>query len=208
MSMSSDIKEIALAMVKVQSLIKGAKKDTKNPFFKANYADLESVWDSCREHLTSNGLSVIQTNDTTELGDFLVTTLLHTSGQWIQGRLHVYPTKPDSQAMGSALTYSRRYALAAMIGIYQTDDDGEAAVGRGEQSFAAPVAANEYRISFGKFNGRTFPEVGHVELGSYVTYLEKKAKADNKTITGTVAEFIALATDYIVSIENQEQQPF
>ena len=60
----------------------------------------------------------------------IVTRLLHSSGQWIEGETAVRAKDDSAQAMGSAITYARRYGLAAMVGVYQTDDDAEAAQGR------------------------------------------------------------------------------
>lgn len=127
---SEQINELAAALAKAQGAIKGAAKDTANPFFKSKYADLASVWDACRTQLTANGLSVIQTMDDSQGGVTVVTTLAHSSGQWIRGRLTMKPVKDDPQGIGSAITYARRYALAAMVGVAPEDDDGNAASGR------------------------------------------------------------------------------
>lgn len=129
MERSEQINELAAALSKAQGELKGAKKDSRNPFFKSSYADLASVWDACRDALVHHGLSVTQT---TEVGDLptLTTTLLHSSGQWISGRLQIKPVKDDSQGMGSAMTYARRYALAAIVGVAAEDDDGEASMDR------------------------------------------------------------------------------
>lgn len=130
---SESIAELAAALSKVQSTIEAAKKDQKNPFYKANYAGLSSVWDACRKALTENGFAVSQTCSTAENGDPAVTTLLMhgPSGQWIQDTAS-YPVKEKSaQGFGSAYTYGRRYGLAAIIGVVaDDDDDGEVAVGR------------------------------------------------------------------------------
>lgn len=137
---SDTIVELAKALCKAQAMIKGAVKDSSNPFFKSTYADLASVWDACREPLTSNGLSIIQTTEMVDMKPILKTLLVHDSGEWVAG---VYPIIPmrqaqgvgwtpseDPQSMGSAVTYARRYTLAAMVGIAPEDDDGEAAMGR------------------------------------------------------------------------------
>lgn len=127
---SETIGALAAALAKAQSEMSGAVKDAANPFFKSKYADLESVWQACRKPLTDNGLSVTQTSRYTPDGLMLVTTLMHTSGEWIAGEMPVLVKDNSPQAQGSGLTYARRYALAAIVGIYQTDDDGEAAQGR------------------------------------------------------------------------------
>jgi len=130
MNQSENINELALALSKAQSHMTGALKDSANPFFKSKYADLNSVWDACRNQLSGNGLCVIQTTD---LADGLVvvrTTLAHSSGQWISGVLPVKAKDDGPQAQGSGITYARRYALAAIVGLAQIDDDAEAAQGR------------------------------------------------------------------------------
>lgn len=128
--MSAEINEIAAALAKAQGKIEGAMKDKTNPHFRSSYADLASVWDACREQLSSNGLALVQTTDGNDPDRVtVVTTLLHTSGQWMRGRLTMRPTKADPQGVGSVITYARRYALAAMVGVAPEDDDGNAASG-------------------------------------------------------------------------------
>ncbi len=122
---SNHINELATALSKAQSEIKGALASSVNPFFKSNYADLDTVIKSCFPQLTKNGLSVIQGTDTDEKGGFYVTTMLmHDSGQWIKSKLKMPITKPDAQGVGATITYARRFSLSAMVGIAQTDDDG------------------------------------------------------------------------------------
>ena len=128
MPQSESIKELATALSKVQGELTYAKKDSANPFFKSRYADLESVWDACRDLLARNGLSVIQMPGNYFEGRmWLVTRLCHSSGEWIEQEMSVPVPKADPQGAGSALTYMRRYALAAFIGIVQADDDANAA---------------------------------------------------------------------------------
>lgn len=127
MTHSEQINELAMALAKAQGQIEGAKKDSINPHFKNRYADLASVWDACREALTKNGLSVVQSAENNESGYGVTTMLLHTSGQWMRGTLYLKPMKDDAQGAGSALTYARRYALSSMVGIAPEDDDANAA---------------------------------------------------------------------------------
>lgn len=127
------LKELATAMAKAQAEIKTALKDSKNPHFKSSYADLTSVWDACRVALTKNGLSVLQITNFDAADVWLETTLLHASGESISGRYPLRPQQQTPQGYGSALTYARRYALAAMVGVVaDEDDDGNAASGRRE----------------------------------------------------------------------------
>lgn len=130
MEQSELINELAEALSKAQGQITGALKDSSNPFFKSKYADLASCWDACRKQLADNGLSVVQTTEFDEGQVFVVTALLHRSGQWIRGELPVKAKDDGAQAQGSGITYARRYALAAIVGLAQIDDDAEAAQGR------------------------------------------------------------------------------
>ena len=122
---SEKIEKLAEALSKAQSELRGAKKDSVNPFFKSNYADLDTVIKSCFPQLTKYGLSVVQGTDIDEKGGFYITTMLmHNSGQWIKSKLKMPITKPDAQGVGATITYARRFSLSAMVGIAQTDDDG------------------------------------------------------------------------------------
>lgn len=130
MQTSDQLNEIATALAKAQGEITGALKDSANPFFKSKYADLASCWDACREPLSKNGLSIVQSPEATSDGLIVTTLLMHSTGQWIRSVLRVMPKDDTPQAVGSALTYARRYSLTAMVGIAQVDDDGNAASGR------------------------------------------------------------------------------
>ena len=127
---SESIAALAAALSKAQASITGALKDSSNPFFKSRYADLASCWDACRKQLADNGLAVIQTTDVTNVGVVLVTTLAHSSGEWMRGVLPIVTKDAGPQAQGSGITYARRYALAAIVGLAQIDDDAEAAQAR------------------------------------------------------------------------------
>lgn len=137
--MSPTIGALAAALSKAQGEILGAVKDSDNPFFKSKYADLAAVIDSKREPFTKNNLSVTQTTDLMDGGLVIVTTILHSSGEWIRGRFPVYLADLKPQVVGSAVTYGRRYALAAACGIAQVDDDAEAAHGRSTPQVSVPL---------------------------------------------------------------------
>lgn len=137
MRTSEQINEVAAALAKAQAVIKGAVKDSVNPHFRNRYADLASVWDACRGPITAHGLSVVQTLGTDAAGVRITTMLLHSSGQWIADDL-IMPAGNTPQTAGSAITYGRRYALAAIVGVAPEDDDAEAAEGRNQT--ARPAA--------------------------------------------------------------------
>jgi hypothetical protein len=130
--MSEQINELMGALAKAQGTMQNASKDKSNPFFKSKYADLASVWEACRESLSSNGLAVTQTISKNETGMLLITLLGHSSGQWIKSEMTITLAKNDLQSVGSALTYARRYSLSSIVGISpDDDDDGE----RAQQSY-------------------------------------------------------------------------
>jgi len=126
-----EMKSIYTALVKAQMQIKGAVKDSTNPAYRSKYADLGSVMDAVRDALHKNDLAVIQLSRMHESGaPVLVTRIIHTSGEHIEGEYPLVckdPTHP--QQLGSAVTYARRYALAAALGVVQEDDDGNTAAG-------------------------------------------------------------------------------
>jgi hypothetical protein len=91
--------------------------------------------------LTRNGLSVVQSFDETPQGLVLRSLLTHESGQWIESVYPIKPVKNDPQGFGSAATYARRYALAALVGVVQDDDDGN------DASMKAPYSSQPGEVS-------------------------------------------------------------
>ena len=128
MNTSDSISNIAAALLKAQQEITFAAKDSKNPAFKSTYANLESVIEAIKGPLNVHGIAFVQTFSPSQPGFLALSTrLLHTSGEWIEDVMNVPLQKNDAQGYGSAATYSRRYALAAITGLYQADDDGQEA---------------------------------------------------------------------------------
>ena len=124
---SEEIGKLAQALLKVQRQLQPALKDADNPFTKSRYATLNSVMDSCRQALLDNGIWLCQYPPVESGCLGLVTKLTHAeSGQW-QASLAVVPLpRADPQGVGISMTYIRRYALSAMLGIVTEEDtDGE-----------------------------------------------------------------------------------
>jgi hypothetical protein len=130
MNKSESIKELAEALAKAQAEIGNAGKNAANPHFRSRYADLAEVLNTVRPVFAQHGLSVMQFPGFESGMVSVETVIAHSSGEWISSTLHAPVSKHDAQGVGSALTYARRYSLAACAGIAQEDDDGEAAVGR------------------------------------------------------------------------------
>ena len=118
------MENIYKAFVKFQSEFKGMKPASSNPFFKSTYISLDGILETVRPILAKNGLAVIQ--EATGDGDyiFVKTKLIHESGEMIETEvLKMKPQKNDPQSMGSCITYSKRYQLAALLGICECIDD-------------------------------------------------------------------------------------
>jgi hypothetical protein len=135
MQQSESIANLAKALSTVQGKLTHAKKDSANPFFKSKYADLESVWDACRDLLASNGLAVAQfpgLYSELDKSMSLTTILTHNSGEWISQEMSMPLSKVDAHGCMAILTYMRRASLAAVIGVVQADDDGNTAVNKSQ----------------------------------------------------------------------------
>jgi hypothetical protein len=136
---SESIAALVAALSAAQSEIRAAAKDSTNPHFQSSYADLASVWECCREPLTKQGLAVIQLPSADGTRVTVVTILAHKSGEFIAGELTLSAEGPTPQKIGSAVTYGRRYGLAAIVGVApDDDDDAEGAEGRGAQQKKQP----------------------------------------------------------------------
>ena len=141
MKHSESIAALAGALAKAQLQIEPASKNATNPHFRSHYADLASIWDACRGPLNTNGLSIVQFPCDGDVGRTgLCTMLLHSSGESISEVVTTRSQKDDPQGLGSALTYLRRYALAAVVGVTATeDDDGNAASTPANSRVSAPA---------------------------------------------------------------------
>ncbi|MDC2867531.1 ERF family protein [Bacillus sp. BP-3] len=129
MNKSETITELAKALVKFNSEVNKIAKDADNPFFKNNYATLDTIIDEIRPLLSKNGLSIMQIPSGDGQNVTLKTLLLHESGEWLESdELTMKPVKNDPQAVGSCITYARRYSLAAFLSLNTgEDDDGNGA---------------------------------------------------------------------------------
>lgn len=131
MNKSESITKIAPALLKAQQKMGNAIKDSKNPYFKSSYADLNSVREAVTPALHEAGISILQLTTYSSEGAAVETTLLHESGEYISSFTPIVSSKPnDPQAFGSAISYARRYGLSAMLSVGSADDDGEKAMDR------------------------------------------------------------------------------
>jgi len=196
MQKSEGISELTKALCALQSELKPVPKDSINPFFKSKYADISAIWESCRPLLSKNKLSVSQLPGVVGAQIVLTTILMHESGEWISSDLLVTPSRnkldkdqqgnpvhsnvpyqPNAQEIGSALTYARRYALSAILGVCsEEDDDAEAAVGRTKAKVAAKAESKPASPSYqnGGEKGPLGPKgAGFANAGEFLTACQK-----------------------------------
>lgn len=143
---SPELGALALALSAAQAEMPAVAKDSVNPFFKSKYADLATVAATALPVITKHGLAVSQFVGSSDLGgDVLHTILLHKSGQYLASAMNLHPVKPnDPQAQGSAITYARRYAFMAALGLVaDEDDDGNKATGTRPAAKGASKAASK-----------------------------------------------------------------
>lgn len=118
---NTGLKNLAAALVAAQTDFENAKLNAVNPHFKSRYATLAEVRDTVVPVLAKHGLAITQFTDMINERIFLISRLVHKSGEFIESKFPIPFDKP--QTMGSAITYARRYALSAMCNISADDDD-------------------------------------------------------------------------------------
>jgi hypothetical protein len=168
---SNGIARIAAALVKAQSEMGNATKESKNPFFKSSYANLNSVREATLPALNRNGIAVLQPVN----GDVVTTILLHESGEQLISNTKIVCAKQnDPQAYGSAVSYARRYGLQSMVCIGAEDDDSESAMVREAKPIkvatvtttAAPNTASTVSATTTKNVVEPLPDAAPVSAGA------------------------------------------
>jgi hypothetical protein len=134
---SEQTADLAAALAKAQGQMRAAAFNKTNPHFKNKYADLAAVIDAIRAPLADNGLSYTQTTEIRDSGFALVTTLRHSTGQWVASE-YPLPMAAKPQELGSALTYARRYSLSAIACIAADEDDDAEGARTTEQTASTP----------------------------------------------------------------------
>tara|TARA_Y100000310_G_scaffold83131_1_gene79807 strand:+ start:2088 stop:2750 length:663 start_codon:yes stop_codon:yes gene_type:complete len=195
---SENIEAIAKAVATMQKSIKGVAKDGTNPHFSSSYATLAACWDACHDAAAENGIAIVQTTDVEDGNAYLYTTLAHESGQWMRGRLPLaYGGNNPMQALGSAITYARRYGLCAAVGLAPEDDDGNSA----HDGKAASKANGDAKKAAPKAPPPGVPAASQDEADEYFAQLERAigtaktpkevddiAKASDKRLVAAMTE--------------------
>lgn len=140
MNKSDSIKSFAEAMAKFQGEVKNPPKSADNPFFKSKYTPLDVLIDTAKPLLQKHGLSYLQSCSGDGQSIIVTTLLMHSSGEWVESDpLTLKADKATAQGAGSAITYGRRYALAAALGLASDeDDDGNGAEGNNNKKPQKP----------------------------------------------------------------------
>jgi hypothetical protein len=169
MEKSESIKEIATALCKFQGEVETIRKSETNPFFKSKYASLADILNVIRKPLSDNGLSFVQFPKGQCL---LETMLMHISGEWMLESYEMKPTKNDPQGLGSVITYQRRYALGAILGLnIDEDDDGNLG--------STPTPKQTSQPAENWLNPKTEAwqkAIEYLQSGGNITDIEKKYK--------------------------------
>jgi hypothetical protein len=126
MERSETIKELTKGLATFHTQVGKIGKDSKNPFFKSNYASLPHILTEIAEPLEKAGLIITQFPD----GAGLTTMLIHSeSGEYLMAKYDMPVAKAnDPQALGSAISYARRYAVSSILSLKIDDDDAEGAM--------------------------------------------------------------------------------
>jgi len=148
---SEQINELATALAKAQGAMKNATMNRVNPHFKSRYADLSSVLDAIRAPLSANGLSIVQTIEIGTAAMLLKTTMMHSSGQFITTE-YPLPLVGRPHEIGSALTYARRYSIAA-IACNSSDEDDDGNVAQDASNKKQTLAKKDAKEIYTKLQG-------------------------------------------------------
>jgi hypothetical protein len=173
-----------------------AKKDSVNPSYSSRYSTLAACLDACRNQLADNGLAVIQTVQADNDGMMhLFTRLVHgMSGEWIESDYPIICQIDNPQAVGSAITYARRYSLCAIIGIASEDDDGE--------------HATHYNDKGGNSGCKTDPKPGKAAEGmathKQIETIEEMARERGLDALEAVGKFFEKKVDAIERLSRVE----
>ena len=152
MVISPSTSSIIPALLKAKFSMGAALKDSSNPFFKSKYADLNAVKAACEPALAAQNIGVFQPTLQKDGKSYVRTLLLHESGEFFGSDTEIVCSKQnDPQALGSAITYARRYGLQSLVGLGAEDDDGEGAMNRSSKPTTSTTsAAPTTRSSFKK----------------------------------------------------------
>lgn len=143
---SESLANIAPALVKARAEVAPFRRDATNPHFHSRFASLDAISEAVIPALTANGITVLQGGGDVQddAGIEVVTRLLHASGEWIESGIRLPLAKSDPQGAGSAITYGRRYGLAAILGVVADEDDDAEKASGGADRAARPATRADH----------------------------------------------------------------
>jgi hypothetical protein len=200
MKTSDQINELAAALAKAQSAMGQAPLDKVNPHFRSKYASLASIIETAKKPMTAQNLSFVQGVEYADQRVIVTTRLMHASGQWMESCVSLKPQQDSAQAMGSAVTYGRRYGLQSMLGLVgDEDDDGNAAEQKPSSAPPPPKAAapaskkpapevkptvedfdlGAWIMPSGVHKGRALKDIEPAALKATLSWLDTQAASNN-----------------------------
>ena len=191
------------ALAKAQSAISSPSRNrevkvkTKSGYtYTFRYATLDHIIEAIRKPLTENGLWFTQVLESDEGGKYrLITRLLHESGESIESRTPLLVENAGSQGFGSALTYMRRYALTALLGIAaDEDDDANTADGHTVERSASNGNNGARKPPQAQAKPPTDPKTGKPLPPSYIPVGEVNGEHDWVAWGSTLAAALQAAT--------------
>lgn len=203
MNKSETIGNLVAALCAVQKALKNAVTDSENSYFNSRFASLSSVIEAQQALLSENGLAITQLFSEAEHGPVVETVLMHVSGEWISSSLGVRSKDSSAQAVGSGITYTRRYALMAILRMATEDDDGNQGTEKPvTMQKSDPLKANidpaSFVFEFGKFKGLKLSDVPVRDLEAWRTYMRESA-AKNGPLTPQAETVVRLVEQYLTS---------
>jgi hypothetical protein len=187
MMKSEQLNELAAALVAAQAEFSAVPKGSVNPFFKSKYAALPEVVATAGPVLSKHGLAISQFIDEQ---DTMTTYLLHTSGQFIAHTMSLHLVKNDPQAQGSAVTYARRYAYMAVLGLVaDEDDDGNAASAPSHQQQSSQSLGSKVAAAAGRAPSSGGKTASEAQTRMIWAITHKSLNWDDNRMFGTLAEW-------------------
>ena len=119
---------LAEALAAAQAEMGNALKNAKNPHFRSDYADLSAIRNAVIPHLSKHGIALVQIPESTENGISVRTLLKYRSEEMDCGTLAIAVPQGrgnPAQAMGSAISYARRYSMASICAVASSDEDDD-----------------------------------------------------------------------------------
>ena len=207
------------AIEKARADFKQIQKSGNNPAFKSKYSTLDDIFECCQEGLKNQGLSVSWTTRVIVVGDKVVdllkTEILHKeSGETLSSETTMLDdTKKGSQALGSGMTYMRRYQLQAMLAL-EADEDTDDDANKTNEKIKQPTQTDplpepdfsKLGKPFRVFNTSRKPFASYTNGKAWLTEIQKENHLkidDNKKEIQRVYDSIKDVEDVPEELKNQ-----